>query len=73
MGTELDQVRLAALHQAAHDLKNAVTTAEEVVERANVYVTFLEGWDKTPAVDPLEKAQLIARKGWDFVNDRPAE
>lgn len=43
MGTELDQTRLAALHQAAHDLKNSHTTPEEVVERAEVYLAFLTG------------------------------
>lgn len=68
MGTELDQTRLAALHQAAHDLKGH-ESAEEVVKRANVYLGFLTAGDTASA---LGKTRLIARGQWDFVNDCPA-
>lgn len=47
MGTELDQTRLAALHQAARDLAPLISPAEEVVARAEVYLAFLE-----PKIDP---------------------
>lgn len=68
MGNELDQTRLAALNQAAHDLKG-MAEAKEVVERANVYLTFLTAGEPEKA---LEKNRLIARHQWDFVNDCPA-
>lgn len=53
MGTELDQTRLAALHQAAHDLRGGAT-AEETVTRAKVYLAFLDEDVKVWAV--MEKA-----------------
>lgn len=68
MGNELDQTRLAALNQAAHDLRG-MAEAKEVVERANVYLAFLTAGEPEKA---LEKNRLIARHQWDFVNDCPA-
>lgn len=46
MGNEIDQIRLAALQQAAHDLRGSVT-AEETVQRAEVYLAFLSATSRT--------------------------
>lgn len=60
MGTELDQTRLAALHQAAHDLRgNAV--ASEVVERANVYLAYLSGEPEGPSLTDEQVAHMVSR------------
>lgn len=69
MGTELNQTRLAALHQAAHDLKGNAT-AEEVVKRAEVYLKFLQGRD-APEFDALERFRYW--RPVDMTNDQFVE
>lgn len=61
MGAELDQIRLAALHQAAHDLKGQ-EWASTVVERAKVYLAFLRGDD--------EKSKATSEQRYDMANDK---
>lgn len=64
MGNEIDQVRLAALQQAAHDLRGS-ETAEATVKRAEVYLAFLSAEGRTmvlgePPRDPHPLPPLTA-------------
>lgn len=70
MGTDLDQIyqnRLAALSQAAHDIRG-VDSAEFVVARAAVYLTFLENGNDIPVTErglsDEQIAHMVSRFLW---------
>jgi len=64
MGNELDQTRLAALNQAAHDLRGA-ESAEDTVKRAEVYLAFLSATGRTMVLGepPLAPHPLAQPQG----------